>query len=77
MQPGDLLILYTDGVSEALNPERQEYGEDRLRALFAVDYALPASQALARARADLLAFADGAQQSDDITIVAVRREVDC
>jgi sigma-B regulation protein RsbU (phosphoserine phosphatase) len=76
MEPGDLLVLYTDGVSEALNPDREEYGEDRLRALFADDYVLPASQALARARADLLAFADGAQQSDDITIVAVRREVD-
>ena len=72
--PGDLLVMYTDGVSEALNPEREEYGEDRLCALFADGHAMPAADALARARADVLAFARGAQQSDDITLVVVRRE---
>jgi sigma-B regulation protein RsbU (phosphoserine phosphatase) len=74
MEPGDLLVLYTDGVSEALNNEREEYGEERLHALFADHYSIPAVDALARARADLLAFVCGAQQSDDITLVTVRRE---
>jgi sigma-B regulation protein RsbU (phosphoserine phosphatase) len=73
LAPGDLLVLYTDGVSEALDPERQEYGVERLCALFDQDRQVSAVDAIERAKADLTRFARGASQSDDITLVVVRR----
>lgn len=71
--PGELLVLYTDGVSEAMNVEREEYGETRLRALFESDRSCSAAGAIDRLRGDLLAFTSGAPQSDDITILSLRR----
>ncbi len=73
IQPEDLLILYTDGVSEAMNGQAQEYGEVRLRALFKDCHARSAADALERLRGDVLDFTRGADQSDDITILALRR----
>lgn len=77
MAPGDLLILYSDGVTEAMSTSRMEYGEDRLQDLFRDDRLCSASEAVERARLDIASFALGAPQSDDITIVAVRRAADC
>ncbi len=74
MGPGDLLLLYTDGVSEALNPERHEYGEERMKSLFWGKIPGSAVEAIERMRNDVKIFARGAQQSDDITILAIRRE---
>jgi phosphoserine phosphatase RsbU/P len=74
MGPGDLLLLYTDGVSEALNPERQEYGEERMKSLFWDAIPAAAAEAIERMRDDVKLFARGAQQSDDITILAIRRD---
>ncbi len=71
--PGDLLVMYTDGVSEAFNARLDEYGEARLRALFEQRAVGSASEALQRLRDDLCVFVGEAPQSDDITIVALRR----
>ncbi len=73
MAPGDLLVLYTDGVSEALDPERQEYGVERLCALFTDGGEVGAEQAIDIAKRDIARFTRGASQSDDITMVVVRR----
>jgi len=73
MQPGDLLMLYTDGVSDALSREREEYGEPRLRALFAGDRSCSAAEGMERLREDIFTFTSGAPQFDDITILAVKR----
>lgn len=73
MSPGDLLMLYTDGVSEAMSVDSEEYGEARMRALFKECRADSATEALERLRGDVLEFTRGARQSDDITILAVRR----
>jgi sigma-B regulation protein RsbU (phosphoserine phosphatase) len=70
---GDLVVLYTDGVSECLDPERQEYGEERLQSLFIESRDLSADEAITRTHDDLLRFARGAQQSDDITLLVLRR----
>lgn len=72
LQPGDLLLAYTDGITEARNAFGGFYGEERLRALVCRE---PFSaHALAEAvAADVQAFAAGAEQSDDITLLAVRR----
>jgi sigma-B regulation protein RsbU (phosphoserine phosphatase) len=73
MNAGDLLVLYTDGVSECLDPDRQEYGEERLQSLFVGSRAMSAEEAIEMTHRDLLRFARGAQQSDDITLVVLRR----
>jgi sigma-B regulation protein RsbU (phosphoserine phosphatase) len=75
LEDGDALILYSDGVSEAFNPQEECYGNERLLA----DARGFAGQSAAAMTASLLqqvrAFAGGAPQSDDIAILALR--VDC
>lgn len=70
--PGDMLFLYTDGVTEAANPEEALYGEARLvRALEAC--CTPDLKAfLSGVKADIDAFSDGAAQFDDITMLVLR-----
>jgi sigma-B regulation protein RsbU (phosphoserine phosphatase) len=73
LAPGDRLILYTDGVTEAQNPAGQLWGEDRLvQALPAsVPADAPLSQILAGVKAAIDAFAQGASQADDITMLTL------
>jgi phosphoserine phosphatase RsbU/P len=72
LREGDALIFYTDGVSEAFNPQDECYGNDRLLA----DAGVFAGQTPAAITAGLLqkvrAFAGTAPQSDDIAILALR-----
>lgn len=74
MQPGDMVILYTDGVTEAMSKQREEYGDDRLKALFADFSTTTAHQAVERARYDITLHTRGAAQSDDITLLVVKRD---
>ncbi|HQR40138.1 MAG TPA: PP2C family protein-serine/threonine phosphatase, partial [Blastocatellia bacterium] len=72
--PGDLVLLYTDGVTEAMDLNSDEYGEARLIALAK---RLSISGATAAAvidtiLADVNAFVGRAPQHDDITLVAIR-----
>ena len=72
LQPGDAVVLFSDGVSEAMNTEEDFYGEDRLlEVLAACDGASP-KDIVTRVLADVRTFAAGAKQSDDITVLAVR-----
>ena len=72
LEPGDTFVLFSDGVSEAMNPEEEFYGEDRLlEALAACDGATP-KDIVTRVLTDVRGFAAGAKQSDDITVVAVK-----
>lgn len=71
LEPGDALFLYTDGVTEAANGAQALYGEERLRDVLTRADTDPTE--LCRAvHADVKAFADGAEQSDDITMLCVR-----
>jgi len=69
---GDLLVLFTDGVSEAMNRERQEYGEDRLKALVQAHGPESAQQVMHAIHLDIQLHAAGAPQSDDITMMIVK-----
>lgn len=73
LAPGDTLYLYTDGVTEALNPEEELFGEDRLRAALNDPQAihLPVAQLLPYLRAALEQYARGAEQADDITMLGI------
>lgn len=71
--PGDLLVLYTDGIVEAVDPEGEEYGLDRLKQVCLRHRgAAPAAVAEALDH-DLLAFVRGTPFPDDRTVVLVRR----
>ena len=70
---GDLLLLYTDGLSEARNPVAGEYGLERIAAM-ATAHRLDAPHALVGACLDdLTQFLSGAPRTDDLAILAIRR----
>ncbi len=74
LRPGDLFFLYTDGVTEAEDPETRQFGEGRLEGLLAKKgHGASASQWTARIEAAVRAFARGRSQFDDITCLALRR----
>jgi serine phosphatase RsbU (regulator of sigma subunit) len=71
LEPGDKLVLYTDGVNEAFSANGEEYGNARLEA-FLVDHSDRTPKELTEElRADVAAWSRGAEQSDDITILAL------
>ena len=73
LRPGDVLVLYTDGVTEAFNEADQLYGEDRLdRCLGALPAEASAAEILRGVVADVAAFAGAREQSDDITMLVLR-----
>ncbi|MCC6397517.1 MAG: SpoIIE family protein phosphatase [Bacteroidetes bacterium] len=69
---GDLLVLFTDGVSEAMNPQSQEYGEERLETVIRKAGGWGAQGLIDIIHQDIIAHAAGAPQSDDITMMVVR-----
>lgn len=71
--PGDSLFLYTDGVTEAFDPDSVEFGEQRLIDTLAREADRPAREIPGVIIAAVETFVRGAPQSDDITCVALRR----
>lgn len=69
--PGDTVLIYSDGVTEAMNHVNEEFGEARLAALFHQQNCSSAKEAVERVLAAVHAFAGGSDQSDDITCVAL------
>ena len=70
--PGDLLVVYTDGIVEAENERREEYGEARLADLVGGPAPASAAEGLERVLSSIGAFTGAAPQLDDITCVVVR-----
>ncbi len=71
LQPGDHLVLFTDGVIEAINTEKQEFGIGRLKALLKANARATASEILIRLREAVLSFSANAPLHDDITMMIV------
>ena len=71
MKPGDRLFLYTDGVTEALSRERQLFGEDRLLSALRRLRGRTCRQSVYGVLAKLSEFSQGAEQWDDITMLAL------
>ena len=70
---GDVLLLYSDGVSEAMNIAEDEYGEERLARLLAASSNEPVGQILENIYDSLLTFMGEATAGDDITVVVAKR----
>jgi sigma-B regulation protein RsbU (phosphoserine phosphatase) len=72
MEPGDVLVAFTDGISEAMNPQEEEWGEDNLIEAVKECDGLIASDLLGRLVEAADRFAAGAKQHDDMTLLIVR-----
>src|SRR5262249_2892714 len=68
---GETLLLYTDGVTEAMNPSETLYSDERLAQFLARHRASSPRQIIGDLVSDVRNFADGAPQSDDITGLAL------
>jgi serine phosphatase RsbU (regulator of sigma subunit) len=73
LAPGDLLLLYTDGVTEAEDSKSAQFGDKRLEQAILEMRDHPARKVVEHVTKRVAAFAKGAPQSDDITCVAVVR----
>ena len=69
---GDVIVLYSDGVTEAFNGRKQLYTEERLADVIGANHNLPAQQLLDAITADVKRHAGRARQSDDITCGVIR-----
>lgn len=70
--PGDLLVLFTDGVIEAVNGQEEEYGEARLLPLLQAHAQGSAAEVLRRVLQQVEFFVGGAPQHDDMTCIVLR-----
>ena len=73
LEAGDTLVLYTDGITEAENPEEDEYGPERLRESCLRNLSEPLEEVLAAIEEDLYHFVRGVPFLDDRTLVLLRR----
>ncbi len=73
MDPGDILVLFSDGVTEAVNPQDEDFGEERLGALVASLRDRTAEEIVEAIDTAVTDFTQGAPAADDITVVVVRK----
>ena len=72
LEPGDVLMIFSDGVTEALNPDGDEFGEERLKGLLRQVSNLPVEEMSARISRELKAWMQDAAQHDDLTFVMMK-----
>jgi sigma-B regulation protein RsbU (phosphoserine phosphatase) len=72
LAPGDVMVLYTDGITEAENSVQAMFGEERLREAIVSSRDLPAREITARILAAVRAFSGDYPQSDDITLMVIK-----
>ena len=72
LERGDVVLCYTDGVTEAMNGEREMFAEQRLRESVAGMEEVEAAHVVRVLHAEIRAFAQGAPQSDDIAVLALK-----
>ncbi|MBI4364376.1 MAG: SpoIIE family protein phosphatase [Candidatus Latescibacteria bacterium] len=71
----DMLVIYTDGITEAMNPSREQFGEGRLLAAIKKFGHLSAQEFSEALDREIHEFTAGALQNDDITLVAIKEKV--
>jgi len=73
LDPGDILVLFSDGVTEAVDPEDHDFAEERLANLVGLMRDRPAAEIVEAVHRAVHAFTQGAPAADDITVVIARR----
>ena len=71
LEPGDSLFLYTDGISEAMNPNDELFGDSRLMATCSALSSASAKVMIGQVEQKIRAFVDGATQHDDMTMLSL------
>ena len=72
IEPGEMLVLYTDGVTEAQNLKGEEYGRDRLARAVKANRNLSARDLIAALHKEVIAWTDGKGATDDVTFFVIR-----
>ena len=70
---GDTLVMFTDGVTEAWNPQKMEFGTERLNAILGGLVDKGSRQIVDTIKTAITDFAEGAEQSDDITMLVIKK----
>ena len=74
LEHGDTLVMFTDGVTEAMSPTFEEYGESRLDNVLGQLAAADCQKIIESVKADITTFVEDAEQSDDITMLVLKRK---
>lgn len=72
LEKGDTLICFTDGITEAMDPDYHEFTDEKLEELCTKITDLSASEILSKIREEVQIFIRGAEQSDDITLIVIK-----
>ncbi len=75
LKKDDMLVIYTDGVTEAMNEKRDQYGEERLLSLIKKHGRLTPTEFIEKLSEDVKEFTGGYPQNDDITVVAIKEKL--
>ena len=71
-EPGDVLVLYTDGVTEAQNPEGEEFGRERLAQAVWASRQLGARELITAVHTEVLEWTEGHGAGDDVTFFVIK-----
>jgi sigma-B regulation protein RsbU (phosphoserine phosphatase) len=72
LEPEDAIILFTDGITEAMNKKWEEYSDERLEMLVLEKYHESSQSILSNIKNSVEHYTDGAEQSDDITCLVIK-----
>lgn len=75
LKAGDFLVLITDGFMEWANPQTEQFGVSRMKASLQQHCSLASTKIIDRLRRDVIAFAHGTNQMDDLTAVVIKRVI--
>jgi sigma-B regulation protein RsbU (phosphoserine phosphatase) len=73
LDKGDALVMFTDGVTEAMNVTFEEFSENRLEETLSTVVMHSGQEIIDTVKNNVSTFTDGAEQSDDITLLTIRR----
>jgi len=73
LEPGDSLLLYTDGLTESNDPLEAEYGVDRLRDMVSAKHSFAPQALTAACLEDARFFRAGEPKGDDLTVMVIQR----
>ena len=73
IQPGELLLIFSDGVTEAMNDNHQEFGEEKLISIVKSNQNLKVKELIEKIVAEVRVHSSKVEQSDDITLLAIKR----
>jgi sigma-B regulation protein RsbU (phosphoserine phosphatase) len=68
----DVVVFYTDGITEAINGKEEEFGQERLIKLVAQNSSLPAQELIDKIKSAVIDFTQGQAQFDDLTLVVLK-----